>query len=153
MNKSTLFIVVSRIIFNLSVLLILSACAEQLDQDSSRKRWYSSVQVESGQQVFMSHCAVCHGAQAQGLVDDWRKTLADGSYPPPPLNGTAHAWHHPLPQLLRSINQGGVPLGGKMPAFALVLNDQQKLAAIAYFQHFWSDDIYQKWLQVGGLEE
>lgn len=130
--------------------LLLGACVEH---GSSQQRWYSNGQVKLGKQVFLAHCAACHGAQAQGLTHDWRKTLADGSYPPPPLNGSAHAWHHPLPQLLRSINQGGVPLGGKMPAFRTVLDKPQKLAAIAYFQHFWSDEIYQKWLQIGGVEE
>ena len=73
------------------------------------------------------------------------KTLDDGSYPPPPLNGTAHAWHHSIEVLLTVINQGGIPNGGKMPAFKNKLSQDQKIAVVAYFQSFWPEDIYNKW--------
>ena len=43
------------------------------------------------------------------------------------------------------IKDGGIPLGGKMPGFKDKLSDEETLAAIAYFQSFWSDKIYQKW--------
>ena len=115
-------------------------------------RWYSVEQVQTGSKVFQDHCAQCHGAQAQGVTADWRARLEDGSFPPPPLNGSAHAWHHPLSVLLQVINQGGVPLGGQMPAFANRILDTEKLAAIAYFQSFWNDDIYGNWEQMGGTE-
>lgn len=115
-------------------------------------RWYSETQVEQGTQVFMRHCAVCHGERAEGLSDDWRQRLDDGSFPPPPLNGSAHAWHHPLPLLLQVINQGGVEFGGRMPGFAGLLSEQEKRAAIAYFQNFWSEEIYAQWQQMGGTD-
>ena len=115
-------------------------------------RWYTPSVVQAGKQVFDTHCAACHGKQGQGLADDWRVPLADGSYPPPPLNGTAHTWHHPAVQLIRTINEGGASLGGKMPAFRDVLSDPQKAAVIAYFQNWWSDEIYNIWLERGGLE-
>ena len=115
-------------------------------------RWYSVEQVQTGSKVFQDNCAQCHGAQAQGVTADWRARLKDGSFPPPPLNGSAHAWHHPLSVLLQVINQGGVPLGGQMPAFATRILDTEKLAAIAYFQSFWNDDIYENWEQMGGTE-
>lgn len=113
-------------------------------------RWYSSSQLELGAQVFADHCADCHGPRAQGRFDDWKQKLPDGSFPPPPLNGNAHAWHHPLSVLLGVINQGGVAYGGKMPAFQASLNEQEKLAVIAYFQDFWSTQTYDNWLQMGG---
>ena len=115
-------------------------------------RWYSVEQVQTGSKVFQDHCAQCHGAQAQGVTADWRARLEDGSFPPPPLNGSAHAWHHPLSVLLQMINLGGVPLGGQMPAFANHILDREKLAAIAYFQSFWNDDVYGNWEQMGGTE-
>ena len=49
---------------------------------------------ELGGKIFNNNCAVCHGQNASGPKGDWREKLADGSYPPPPLNGTAHTWHH-----------------------------------------------------------
>lgn len=139
----------------------LTACNEQENvlTDSVQKpdstvlsRWYTPEQVTQGAVVFAENCAQCHGEQAEGIHDDWRERLDDGSFPPPPLNGSAHAWHHPRSILLRVINNGGIPLGGQMPAFEDVLDEQEKLAAIAYFQDFWSDEIYGNWLEMGGVD-
>jgi len=116
------------------------------------ERWYNQAQVDQGQGVFAQNCAVCHGQRAEGLAEDWRQRLPDGSFPPPPLNGSAHAWHHPLFQLLQTIEAGGIPYGGNMPPFADVLGDDDKLAAVAYFQSFWSEEIYLSWLDRGGLD-
>lgn len=123
---------------------------EPATTDSDPTRWYSEAQVVEGRAVFERNCAVCHGAEAQGLGGDWRERLEDGSFPPPPLNGSAHAWHHPQEVLLRVIDYGGEAMGGKMPAFIDVLQQHEKLAAIAFFQSFWSDEIYQQWMQMGG---
>jgi len=120
------------------------------EPDATTGRWYSQVQVETGQDVFLRNCATCHGQEAEGLSADWRERQADGSLPPPPLNGTAHAWHHPLPVLLQVINAGGAAYDGNMPAFAEQLSSAEKRAAIAYFQQFWDDQTYQQWLQMGG---
>ncbi len=139
--------------------LLLTACSDsgpvsvpQAEQTgtASTSRWYSNEQLATGTEVFARNCAACHGENAQGTVGDWRQRLEDGSLPPPPLNGTAHAWHHPNPVLLQVINNGGAAFGGKMPAFAGVLDESEKLAAIAYFQNFWSDEIYAQWTQMGG---
>lgn len=91
--------------------------------------------------VFNDNCAECHGIKGAGLVKDWRKPLADGSYPPPPLNGTAHTWHHSPKSLLRTINEGGIKFGGKMPAFKNKLNDKEKLALIDYIYDLWPNNI------------
>lgn len=132
---------------------LLQACERAdpaIQERDSGDRWYAIGQVTAGAGVFQQYCALCHGEQAQGLVSDWRQKLDDGSFPPPPLDGSAHAWHHPLSVLLQVINQGGAEFGGKMPAFASVLSQDEKLAAIAYFQNYWSNEIYAKWLQMGG---
>lgn len=125
---------------------------EALDGTSAADRWYSVEQVQAGSGVFEKQCARCHGAEAQGVTADWRKRLEDGSFPPPPLNGSAHAWHHPLTVLLQVINQGGAPLGGQMPAFADRLSEKEKRAAIAYFQSFWNDEIYGNWEKMDGTD-
>jgi len=114
-------------------------------------RWYTPSQVDTGRAVFKTHCAACHGENAEGTLE-WKKTLPDGSYPPPPLNGSAHAWHHPMSMLKHSINNGGIALGGTMPGFANKLSDAEKDATIAFFQSFWKDDIYTGWIKRGGLE-
>ena len=146
------------------LLLALVTCQESNEQTergspiqatiatAAEQRWYNQAQVEQGQAVFAQNCALCHGEQAEGLSEDWRQRLPDGSFPPPPLNGTAHAWHHPMFQLVQTIETGGVPYGGKMPPFAEVLNEDEKLAAIAYFQSYWNEEIYLSWLDRGGLD-
>ena len=107
-------------------------------------RWYSAEQLDLGEQLFQQNCAGCHGANAE-LTIDWKKTDSNGQYPPPPLNGTAHAWHHSLPQLKQTIERGGAALGGVMPAFESKLNDAEIDAVISYFQSKWPTDTYRKW--------
>ena len=113
------------------------------------ERWYSQSQVDAGRELFQTHCAVCHGEKAEGTVN-WSKLDAQGNYPPPPLDGTAHAWHHALPVLERVIAEGGVAFGGVMPGFVDRLNEEEIRSAIAYFQSQWPEDIYQQWVNING---
>ena len=116
------------------------------------KRWYSKQQVDSGKTVFQKNCASCHGQNAESTAN-WKQTDANGNYPPPPLNGSAHAWHHDLPLLQRTVREGGQKLGGLMPPFEQVLKPQQIDSAIAYFQSKWPDDIYTKWAGRFNIED
>ena len=111
---------------------------------SAAERWFNQPIVDMGDRLFQQHCAVCHGSKAEG-TREWKKPDANGHYPPPPLDGSAHAWHHSIPQLARSIKEGGIRLGGVMPPFGDQLSDEQVLALIAYFQSRWPDDIYRVW--------
>jgi mono/diheme cytochrome c family protein len=114
------------------------------DEPKISNRWYTQPQVAIGQKVFQNNCAACHGYNAQATVN-WKKPLNDGSYPPPPLNGTAHTWHHPMGVLKRTIRKGGAPLGGKMPPFEDKLSEEEIEAVIAYFQSKWESEIYEVW--------
>lgn len=126
-------------------LLVVAGCgAGTPDADSVPGRWYTQEQVKIGRSLFLTHCSRCHGVRGEGTAD-WRRTDANGNYPPPPLDGSAHAWHHPLPVLERTVLQGGVLLGGVMPGFSNVLNDDEVLATVAYFQSYWSDEVYGQW--------
>ncbi len=107
-------------------------------------RWYSNAQVARGNALFQEHCATCHKPDASGSPN-WREADAEGKLPPPPLNGTAHAWHHPLPVLRRTVRMGGVPLGGSMPGFADKLNSQQIDDILAWVQSHWPEEIYKAW--------
>ena len=128
-------------------LLSLTATAQ-----ADNGRWYSSDQLEKGEQLFQQQCASCHGANAE-LTIDWNKTDNNGKYPPPPLNGTAHAWHHSLEQLKETIQRGGIPLGGLMPAFASTLSDADIDAVISYFQSKWPKQTYRKWAAQFNIED
>ena len=108
---------------------IYSADGTDEPEDLVDDRWYTQTQLKLGKRVFERNCMVCHGYSGEGIADDWKKPLADGSYPPPPLNGTAHTWHHVRSALLRTINKGGKEWGGQMPAFADKMSEAEKLAA------------------------
>ncbi len=128
-----------------------AGCEQTGDGPKVAGRWYTQAQIEMGSKLYVENCIDCHLQDAQGTAS-WNELGPDGSYPPPPLNGTAHAWHHSLSVLKRTIDQGGVPLGGKMPGFEGKLNDAEKLAVISYFQSFWPDKIYSAWLERDGLK-
>ncbi|MBT8435675.1 MAG: thioredoxin fold domain-containing protein [Gammaproteobacteria bacterium] len=111
---------------------------------AENERWYSDGQVTSGEKLFRQNCAACHGQNGEA-TSNWKQTDANGNYPAPPLNGTAHAWHHDLDLLRRTVREGGTKLGGQMPAFEGVLSAEQIDSVIAFFQSKWPDDIYQRW--------
>lgn len=110
-------------------------------------RWYTSDHVARGEEVFQTNCASCHGASAQG-AENWRRRGPDGKFPPPPLNGTAHAWHHPMAQLKHTIKEGSPPNVGNMPGWKGVLTDAEVVAVIAWFQSLWPDEVYAAWLEM-----
>lgn len=110
-------------------------------------RWYTAEQVHLGRSLFSTHCADCHGEAAEG-TGDWRKADANGNYLPPPLNGKAHTWHHPLPILEQTIAAGGIPFGGAMPGFSEVLTGEEARAIISYFQNIWPNEIYARWREI-----
>ena len=107
-------------------------------------RWYRREQVAKGAALFREHCASCHGADAEG-TPSWREPGPDGKYPPPPLNGTAHAWHHPLSMLKQALTSGGKPLGRSTPGFAVTLDGEEIDAVLAWVQSHWSEEIYAMW--------
>jgi mono/diheme cytochrome c family protein len=114
-------------------------------------RWFSSEQVKAGENIFNTNCVVCHGPKGKS-TSAWRKTLADGSFPPPPLNGSAHTWHHTYSLLFKIIREGGKSYDGKMPAFKDKLTEQQTENVIAYFVSLWPDEQYNMWISNGGLK-
>lgn len=111
---------------------------------SVAKRWYDSAQVQRGEPLYQQHCAACHQPDASG-TPNWREPGPDGNYPPPPLNGAAHTWRHPLAALRRTVQRGGVPLGGVMPGFADKLNPREIDAILAWVQSRWDDRTYAVW--------
>lgn len=112
----------------------------------SVKPWYGFDQVSAGARLFQENCASCHGKRAEG-APNWRKTGPDGKYPAPPLNGSGHAWHHPLNILFHTIKNGSPGGQGDMQAWAGKLTDTEIIAVIAWFQSQWPREIYQNWVQ------
>lgn len=109
-----------------------------------QSRWYDQALVNKGSNLFQQNCATCHKANAEGTLD-WKKRDKLGNLPPPPLNGTAHAWHHDKEVLTKTIREGGARLGGTMPAFKDKLSENDIDAVIAYFQSKWPEELYKNW--------
>lgn len=120
---------------------------QQLQQQSLMgevKRNFNPAQIKRGHEIFLKNCAVCHGQNGEGTTD-WRKPLANGRYPAPPLDSAAHAWHHSTEELKRFILKGGPPGEGRMPEWQDKLSDQEIDDILVWIKSLWSDDIYEAW--------
>jgi len=137
--------------------LALSACEQEQKDPKARwtdsaapagapvhLRWYSGEQVAAGASLYRENCASCHKENAEG-TPEWQQRDADGKLPPPPLNGSAHAWHHPLEVLRTVVKRGGAPVGGSMPPFKDKLDEAQIDAILAWVQSHWPEKIYKVW--------
>lgn len=132
--------------------LLLAACGESGGNsasvsESGSSRQVDFAQVSQGARLYQQNCAECHGASGQGDVN-WRQRDADGMFPPPPLNGTGHTWHHPKEVLLDVIHNGSPRGMGKMPAWRDKLSDDEIEAIIAWFQSRWPGQVYSAWYRM-----
>ena len=146
----------TRILLLIVVGLILAGCDEAgqqetrslkeiLNLNSERVvRNFDPDQIKRGESVFQANCENCHGKNASGTTD-WRTPTADGKFPPPPLNGTAHAWHHSTAVLKKTILKGGPPEVSTMPAWENILTEQQVDDVIVWIKSLWPDEIYTTW--------
>ena len=128
-------------IFLISMIVFLTGC------NSAEKEKENSLDlaVASGEEVFNKNCVSCHGSEGRGLAENWKVKDENGNFPAPPLNGTAHTWHHSPAQLLYTINNGGADMGGQMPGFSERLNEEQKQALIDYIYSLWPREIQTKY--------
>lgn len=101
--------------------------------------------IKRGETVYRASCASCHGPDGAG-TPNWREPGADGRFPPPPLDGSAHAWHHST-ETLESMIRKGSPGGGSgsMPAWEGKLTNQQIDDVIVWIKSLWPDEIYDIW--------
>lgn len=96
------------------------------------------VQVEAGRYLYDLNCASCHGPDLLG-ASDWKTPDEKGAFPPPPLDSTGHAWHHP-DELLGDIIRGNRGYKSSMPQFADSLDDAQIAGIIEYLKSTWGSD-------------
>ena len=110
------------------------------------ERNFDQAQIKRGEAVYTANCVGCHGPNG-AATPDWRKPNADGKYPPPPLDGTAHAWHHSTEVLKKTILKGTPPEIGSMPAWEGKLTEQQVDDIIVWIKSLWPDEIYDIWFK------
>lgn len=109
------------------------------------ERKLDPVQVTRGKAIYEKHCLECHGVGGRGQPGDWRIRDADGHFPPPPLDDSAHAWHHPTAVLLEVIREGSPQGQGKMAAWKDTLSEAEMQDVVTYIKSLWSDEVYQLW--------
>ena len=124
------------------------ACSPSSDEDRvvSGNAAISDVGARTGQELFASTCAACHGALGEGQLN-WHIPKTDGTLPPPPLNGDGHTWHHGDGFLYRVIRDGGKSLESPslphfksgMPAFGEQLSHEEIVGVITYVKSLWGD--------------
>lgn len=105
-------------------------------------------QIVRGQAVYDKNCLECHGVSGKGQPGDWRIRDADGRYPPPPLDDSAHAWHHPTAVLMEAIRDGSPGGQGNMPAWKGKLSEQEMQDTVVYIKSLWSDPVYRLWMKM-----
>lgn len=95
-----------------------------------------------GREVYMAHCAACHGARLEGQPH-WRERGPDGRLPAPPHDATGHTWHHADEALFRMTKLGiaeAANLPGydsAMPAYRGVLSDADIVAVLSWIKSQW----------------
>lgn len=119
-----------------------SAPAEQPKNLAARK--LATEKIRNGEDVYQKNCANCHGLNGEAKPD-WRTPGPDGRYPPPPLDGSAHAWHHSTETLEKMIREGSQD--GAMPAWEGKLTNQQIENVVVWIKSLWPDEIYDIWLK------
>jgi mono/diheme cytochrome c family protein len=129
----------NKTIFIIAIIVFLTGCSpEEKEKITDSTAGY-------GEEVFNNNCVSCHGSEGRGLAKNWKVKDENGNFPAPPLNGTAHTWHHSPAQLLYTINNGGADMGGQMPGFSERLNEEQKQALIDYIYSLWPREIQTKY--------
>ena len=108
--------------------------------------------VASGHNVYLEHCASCHGFALEGQLN-WRKRDNRGYLPAPPHNVHGHTWHHSDEYLFLITKYGieqtiGRKYKNNMPAYHNVLSDEQIIAVLSYIKSTWPTSIQKQHNQI-----
>ena len=128
------------------VLLKATAGLDGIDiAASTQYRWYEPDDVQKGRKIYAIHCAGCHGGTGQG-GPGWGQQRVQTADAAPPLNGTGHAYKHPLDDLLATISKGSASSSVVgMPGFGELLSSKEQRTLVAYFQSLWPASVYAAW--------
>ncbi len=111
--------------------------------------------VAAGRDLYMEHCASCHGADLEGQPD-WRSRGPAGLLPAPPHDATGHTWHH-TDQVLFDLTKHGLAAfvgpdyDSAMPAFDGVLSDAEIVAVLSFIKSRWPARIRQRHDEMNAL--
>ncbi len=104
--------------------------------------------VALGEELYVEHCAACHGAELEGQAD-WRERRDDGRLPAPPHDVSGHTWHHPDQQLFELTKAGPAAFVGgtyesDMPGYGGELTDDEIRAVLAFIKNSWPPEIRER---------
>lgn len=88
-----------------------------------------------GETLYDTNCSACHGIKGSGVIDDQSRTFLA-----PPLDESAHAWHH-TDDVLADIILNGSPNDPRMIAWKSKLSEDDAYAIVTYIKSLWSPRI------------
>ena len=150
MNRIYLFVL---LIMFLSLILLLWFQFKDPNMNSKITNLISSanaknIDIFKGMELYTNNCVSCHMENLVGNPD-WKSGVdEDGQRLPPPLNGTAHTWHHSPDQLFQVIRYGykkfdpnykGKMLGNED------LSEDDVWSILAYIKSLWPEEIRTKY--------
>ena len=108
----------------------------------------NEIDIYRGMELYAENCSSCHMGNISGHPE-WKTTLdEDGHRRAPPLNGTAHTWHHPPEWLFNVIRYGFIKMDpnyeGKMLGNES-LSDEDIWSILAFIKSVWPEDIVNKY--------
>ncbi len=113
----------------LATLAVIEAgCAGSVLESTVPGRWYTSNQVNQGQGVFQTHCAVCHG-----LPDAQKTAIAQGMFPVPPQLFDHTVTDDPEGETYWKVTHG-IRLSG-MPGFGKTLSENERWQVTMFLAH------------------
>lgn len=93
--------------------------------------------IARGQAIYEKYCINCHGKNGVGENPSNPKALDEqGNYLAPPLDGSAHAWHHTDDDLAEFIANGS-PQNKRMKAWKETLTTAEIRDVIEYIKSLW----------------
>lgn len=107
-----------------------------------------TAEVARGRQIYLQHCASCHGPDAEG-APNWEQPDERGNLPPPPHDDSGHTWRHGDEELYHIIRDGWRDPFNQtpeltMPPFKDTLSEAEIRAVITYFKSLWSEE-HRRW--------
>ena len=92
----------------------------------------ASAKPAHGEALYKKYCASCHGPSGQGEFNWMNKERGA-----PPLDSSAHAWHHEDAQLVSMILDKPVP-DSPMPPWRGILTRDDAIDIVAYIKTLWT---------------
>lgn len=93
--------------------------------------------VDRGEELYNVHCASCHGVKGVGENPLDMYAQDEFGYIAPPMDSSAHAWHHTDENLVQTILEGS-PRNPRMAAFKNVLNEDNAKDIVEYIKSLWT---------------